>query len=132
MTPLPWFAGTLVVGLAYRYLSRRRRRRRIRLPDGRSLELLSAITLRSGPAWYLLALEYVSALPSADQEALRRAARDVLRAAATWPEFAQCREATITVNLRGADRTAVARPTHVFGFHRPDTEAAWEPAPSSG
>jgi hypothetical protein len=132
VTALPWFAGTLVLGLAYRYLTRRRRGRRIRLPDGRSLELVSAVTLRSGPAWHLLALEYVSGLASSDQEALRGEARDVLRAAASWPEFAQCREATITVNLRSADRTAVARRTHVFGFHRPDTEAAWEPAPSSG
>ena len=132
MTPLPWFAGTLVLGLAYRYLTRRRRGRRIRLPDGRSLELLSAITLRSGPAWHLLALEYVSALASSDHEALRDEAHDVLRVAASWPEFAQCREATITAHLEGGDRTAVARPKHVFGFHRPDTAAAWEPAPSSG
>jgi hypothetical protein len=132
VTRLPWFAGTLVLGLAYRYLTRRRGGRRIRLPDGRSLELLSAITLRSGPAWHLLALEYVSALPSSDQEALRGEALDVLRAAASWPEFAQCREATITVHLQSADRAAVARRTHVFGFHRPDAGAAWEPAPMSG
>jgi hypothetical protein len=132
VTPLPWFAGTLLLGLAYRYLTRRGGGRRIRLPDGRRLELLSAITLRSGPAWHLLALEYVSTLPSSDQEALRGEAHDVLRAAASWPEFAQCREATITVHLRGADRAAIARRAHVFGFHRPDTGTAWEPAPMSG
>jgi hypothetical protein len=132
VTPLPWFAGTLVLGLAYRFLTRRRRGRRIRLPDGRSLELLSAITLRSGPAWHLLALEYVSALPTADQDRLREEAQSVLRTAAAWPEFAECREATITAHLGGADRTAVAGRKHVFGFHRPATAAAWEPAPMPG
>jgi hypothetical protein len=132
VTPLPWFAGTLVLGLAYRYLIRRRKGRRIRLPDGRTLELVSAIALRSGPAWHLLALEYVSTEPSADPAALGREAHGVLLAAAARPEFAQCREASVTAHLSGADRGAVARRTHVFGFHRPDASAAWEPAPIAG
>jgi hypothetical protein len=131
VTTLPWFAGTLLLGLAYRYLTRRRGRR-IRLPDGRSLELLSAVTLRSGLAWQLLALEYVSGLPMTDHDALRREAHDVLRAAAAWPEFARCREATITVRAGAADRTAGSRRKHVFGFQRPDAETAWEPTPASG
>ena len=132
MTPLPWFAGTLVLGLAYRYLVRRRRGRWIRLPDGRELELVSAIALRSGPAWDLLALEYVSTEPAADPASRCREAHGVLLAAAARPEFAQCREATITAHLAGAHRDAVAGRTHVFGFHRPDAGAAWEPAPMSG
>lgn len=132
MTPLPWFAGTLLVGLAYRYLIRRRKGRRIVLPDGRTLELVSAVVLRSGPAWHLLALEYVSAEPEASAAALSREAHGVLLAAAGRPEFAQCREATVTAHLPGADRGAVAGRTHVFGFHRPDGGAVWEPAPMSG
>ena len=129
MTPLPWFAGTVVLGLAYRYLIRRRNGRRIRLPGGRALELISAIVLRSGPAWHLLALEYASTETAADPAALGLEAHGVLVAVSARPEFAQCREATVTAHLRGADRGAVAGRTHVFGFHRPDAGAAWEPAP---
>ncbi len=132
VTPLTWFAGTVVLGLGYRYFSRRRRGRRIDLPDGRSLELLSAITLRSGPAWQLLALEYVSGLPTTDPDALRREAHDVLRAAAALPEFSQCREATIGVHSGETDRAAGSRGKHVFGFRRPDGETTWEPIPASG
>ena len=131
MTPLPWFAGTLVLGLAYRYLMRRKGRW-IGLPDGRKLELVSAIALRSEPSWDLLALEYISAEPAADPASRRREAHGVLLAIAARPEFARCREATVTAHLAGADRGAVTRRTHVFGFHRPDAGAAWEPASMSG
>jgi hypothetical protein len=132
VTPLPWFAGTLVLGLAYRYLLRRRKGRRIRLPDGRTFELISAIVLRGGPAWHLLALEYASTEPAADPTALGSEAHGVLLAVAARPEFAQCREATVRAHLRGAGRGAVAGPTHVFGFHRPDAGAVWESAPMAG
>ena len=132
MTPLPWFAGTLVLGLAYRYLIRRRKGRRIRLPEGRSLELISAIVLRSGPAWQLLALEYASTEPAADPGALGIEAHGVLMAVAARAEFTQCREATVTAHLQSADQGAVAGRTHVFGFHRPDAGAVWEPAPIEG
>jgi hypothetical protein len=131
VTPLPWFAGTLVLGLAYRYLMRRKGRW-IRLPDGRKLELVSAIALRSEPAWDLLALEYISTEPAADPASRRREAHGILLAVAARPEFAQCREATVTAHLAGADRGAVAGGTHVFGFHRPHAGAAWEPASMSG
>lgn len=120
-----------MLGLAYRYLARHWRRKRTRLPDGRSFELLSAITLRGGSAWQLLALEYVSELPTPEPERLRDEAHAVLEAVAASPEFARCLEATVTVRSPRPNRAAAAAWKQVFGFQRRNTAAAWESAPTS-
>lgn len=100
MGRLALLAGGLAIYATARVLVGARRRRTVRLDDGRRVRLLSAMALVNRSAHDLLALEYVPTVRSSDLEALSHEARTVLRLVASRPEYAGCRTAVVTAGER--------------------------------
>jgi hypothetical protein len=127
--PVPWFAGTVSILLAVRYIARRLDPTIVILPDGRRLKRLSSIALLNRTTGHLLALEYRSALPTPDPEDLQREAHAFLQAVAAKPAYAKCRTAAVTARTTGENQDGSAPRGRVFAFRRDDTDSDWYPVP---
>jgi hypothetical protein len=127
VSPFPWFAGTVSLLLAVRYIARRFDPTIVTLPDGRRLKRLSSIALLNRSTGHLLALEYRSALTTPDPEELQREAHAFLQAVAAKPAYTECRTATVTARLTGENQDIPAPRGRVFEFRRDETDSRWYP-----
>jgi hypothetical protein len=124
---VPFILGGLAVYLALKYMGRRVDPMRITLPDGRRVKLLSSVAILNTSACRLLTFEYRSGLIAPGPDDVREEALSFLETVAARPEYARCREATVTVRLMGEDLAAPAPAGRVVSFQRADTDAAWTP-----
>lgn len=125
MIRLPVVAGILAAWFAVRYLVQRFNPRLVKLSHGRRVKLLSALALRDGSTCRVLALEYVSRVTDPTPNDLEQESLGLLRAVSARPENAGCREALITVRLRGEDPRLPAPDGRVLAFRRFDINSAW-------
>ncbi|MGH7579308.1 MAG: hypothetical protein ACREM9_03995 [Gemmatimonadales bacterium] len=127
MIPLPWIIGGFAMYLAVNYVARRRDPKRIRLPDGRRVRLLSSVAILNASSCRLLTFEYLSGLADPDPDDVRDEALIFLRTVTARPEYARCLDATVTVRLPGEDHAAPAPANRILAFGREDAGSAWYP-----
>jgi hypothetical protein len=122
---LPLLAAGLALYFGVRLLSSRRKRRLVRLRDGRKVKLVSSVALLGGSASNLLALEYLSALPDPAPEELRLEARSLVQTVGGRSEYEGCRSAVVTVRRRDKRSVDPASGGLTFTFRRGDTGSDW-------
>jgi hypothetical protein len=122
---LPLLAAGLALYFGVRLLSGHRRRRLVRLRDGRKVQLVSSVALLNGSAGDLLALEYLSVLPDPAPEELRLEARSLVQTVGGRSEYEGCRSAVVTVRRRAERPVEPASGGLTFTFRRGDSGSDW-------
>ena len=125
MKRFAWAAVIVLLALAGWYLSRRHDSMLVKLPDGRTLKLLSTIAMFDGPGCRMLSFEYISDLPADDRKQVQSEAGAFLQAAAGDKRFDPCTTATVTARRRGESDQPFPPHELGFGFERRGPRDRW-------
>jgi hypothetical protein len=129
---LPIVVAAIAIYVGTRFLSARRQRDVVRLRNGRRIKLVSSVALLDGSDGSLLALEYLSELPDADEEELRVEARSLIQTVGGRAEYATCCSALVSVRRHGEGRAGSESRDLTFTFFRGDSGSEWMPVDRVG